>query len=329
MLLVAVVMPTAHARSQGLTAADTVQLVDTPADTAYINPLPVDTLRIVDDVQHVDSAPLNAGKEAGPKGRWGRFCDSLSVGTVAVAALVLPGAGQVINRDYWKIPAIYASIGGFIYAGLRFHRQYTELKYKLTPSDYAGRVRYQSALQDVRMYRNMAFAAAGICHTLGVADAMFSHSKSYHTPMGAMVASALLPGLGQLYNGSFWKVPIIYGAAAFLTSQIASNHALYRRFNRALVALLDNDPNTVDEWEGKRSREDLQYFEDNYRRNRDLYSIGLALLYVLNVVDAYVDAHLFDWNVNKDLALRITPEAQPLWQAPGRMALAMRLNMNF
>jgi hypothetical protein len=107
------------------------------------------------------------------------------------------------------------------------------------------------------------------------------------SPWGAVVRSAIVPGFGQFYNESYWKIPIIWGTAALLVSGWVYNNNLYQD-NRTLYIQTGN--------------KDYEFNRDFYRDQRDNFTIYLSLLYLLNLVDAYVDAHLFDFNVDEDIA---------------------------
>lgn len=261
--------------------------------------------------------------------RWSQFCDSLSLPWVAVSSMLLPGFGQIVNRDYWKIPLFYTTIGGFTMLGVRYAAKYRSLRYASPPDDPAQAFLRDDRLFSVRAYRNIAISAAVACYSLSVADALISHSPSRQSPFAAMIASALLPGLGQLYNQSYWKIPVIYTGAVFMASNIVRNNRLMQRFDTALVALLDDNPESIDEFGGKRAREDLEFFRDYYQRYRDLNVILLSLLYVMNVVDAYVDAHLFYWDISDDLALQAQPILCPQPMLLGGSALAMQFCLKF
>lgn len=280
------------------------------------------------------STPLQAKTEESvfrpfPKSRFRRFCDSLSMSTVVLSALVLPGAGQVINGDYWKVPLVTGSVVGFTWASVYFHRRYNSLLSETLSLVPSTKIEQESRRIEMRSLRNGSIVAAAVSYSLGVADALVNHSPNFKSPFAALVSSALLPGLGQMYTHSYWKVPIIYGAAVYLTSQFMRMDQLYRRFDKALTYLLDENPETIDEFEGKRSRQDIQYFRDYYRRNRDLSLLGLSLLYVLNVIDAYVGAHLYYWNVDSDLAMRIYPSLTPSFGNASSGVLAMNFNLYF
>ncbi|MCF8257474.1 MAG: hypothetical protein K9J06_07980 [Flavobacteriales bacterium] len=134
--------------------------------------------------------------------------------------------------------------------------------------------------------------------------------KAPHSPKKATIMSAALPGLGQVYNGRWWKVPIIYGGFAGLTYMAVSNHTDMVRYKDAYLMRIDDDPDTVDEFAGRYSDANLQQLKTTSQRNRDLSFIIMGILYVLNIVDANVDGHLKDFDVSDDLTMQIRPAIQ-------------------
>jgi hypothetical protein len=134
---------------------------------------------------------------------------------------------------------------------------------------------------------------------------------SLHSPRKATIYSAILPGLGQAYNKKYWKMPVIYGIAGVLTYFVVDNNKEYAHYKKAYKWRLDNDPSTIDQYVNTYTDEDLRILKNYYRRNRDLSYIGLGLTYMLNIVDAAVDAHLFYFDVSDDLSLRIEPQVSP------------------
>lgn len=115
-----------------------------------------------------------------------------------------------------------------------------------------------------------------------ITDSVFVMKKS---PIGAVIRSAILPGFGQIYNESYWKVPIIWGFAGWffynwtdLNKLYQDNQALYQRNNQSIYKIR----------------------RDFYRDERDKFAIYMGLLYFLNLVDAYVDAHLFDFYIESN-----------------------------
>jgi len=114
-------------------------------------------------------------------------------------------------------------------------------------------------------------------------DTVFVMSKS---PWGAVARSAVIPGWGQFYNESYWKIPVIWGTAAWFVYNWVDNNNLY------------NDYKSLYQSSESEYYRRLRNF---YRDQRDKFTIYLGLLYLLNLVDAYVDAHLFDFNVNENM----------------------------
>jgi hypothetical protein len=124
----------------------------------------------------------------------------------------------------------------------------------------------------------------------------------------AALMSAVIPGLGQIHNKKYWKVPIIYGGGLTLAYFIHQNNYYYQLYKDAYANRL-NGSNAEDPYPAL-SNEDLSVHKDYYRRNRDLCYIFVGLLYVMNIVDAYVDAQLKDFDVSDNLSIRTSPDLQ-------------------
>jgi hypothetical protein len=118
--------------------------------------------------------------------------------------------------------------------------------------------------------------------------------------------SAIIPGAGQIANKKYWKVPVIYGGGLVLAYFIKTNNDEYKKYQQARVYRIDNDSTTVDAYP-QFTDQDLKAREDYYRRNRDLSYIFAGVFYVLNIIDAYVDSQLMDFDVSDNLSLRINP----------------------
>ena len=146
-----------------------------------------------------------------------------------------------------------------------------------------------------------------------------------HSPKKASILSAVLPGAGQVYNRKYWKAPIVLAGLGTCVYFIQENNSEYRRYKDAYIALVDGDPTTVSEFEG-RSAQSVLNVADTYRRWRDLSYIAIGLVYVLNIVDASVDAHFVRFDVSPDLSLALAPSlSTAALGAPGlRLSLALR-----
>ena len=134
-----------------------------------------------------------------------------------------------------------------------------------------------------------------------------------HSPRRAALYSAALPGLGQIYNKKYWKVPIIYGGFGIMGYLIVRNNDLYQVFKRASNAeennQRDQNPLAGLQIQQYEQRNWLERQVDNSRRDRDYTIILTAALYGLNIMDAIVDAHLIEFDVNPDLSFNLEPTA--------------------
>ncbi len=138
-------------------------------------------------------------------------------------------------------------------------------------------------------------------------------------PMLAVWYSALMPGLGQIYNRQMWKLPIIMGSFVAITYGTMWNNRNYIDYSKAYKDLVDNDPASNSYldfyWQGATDADVdktwltgvLERGKDSYRYNRDLCIIIMVGVYGLNIIDAYVDAQLYSFNVTPDLSMKVTP----------------------
>lgn len=134
------------------------------------------------------------------------------------------------------------------------------------------------------------------------------NNQQKHSPKKAAIYSAILPGLGQAYNKKYWKIPIVYAGYAGLGYAFYFNQTNYIRFKKAYVARVDDDPATTDNFGSLYSADNLKTLQDYYHRYRDLTIIGMAVLYTLTIIDATVDAHLFEFDVSDNLSITIQPK---------------------
>jgi hypothetical protein len=122
-------------------------------------------------------------------------------------------------------------------------------------------------------------------------DSVFIMQKS---PWGAVLRSAVVPGWGQFYNESYWKVPIVWGIGAWLVYNWIQNNNSYNNYKdlfQKSPTANSNDPNLV--------------YRNFYRDQRDLFTIYMGITYLLQLVDAYVDAHLVDFTVQENYQLKM------------------------
>ncbi len=122
-------------------------------------------------------------------------------------------------------------------------------------------------------------------------------------PKKAALYSAILPGAGQVYTKKYWKVPVIYGGLITSAYYINESNDLYQLYKSTYLNRLDGDFNDNLNY----SDSDLRTLTEHYRRNREVSALLFTLTYILNIVDASVNAHLFDYDVSEDLSLHIQP----------------------
>jgi hypothetical protein len=126
-----------------------------------------------------------------------------------------------------------------------------------------------------------------------------------HSPHKASLYSALLPGLGQAYNEKYWKIPIVYAGLGISTYYMFKNRDSLRRRQEALNLLSDNDSNTNPaKYYANIPLASLKAQRSYYRTNRDYSIIAMAAFYIINIIDATVDAHFYKFNIDKPLAMR-------------------------
>ena len=144
-----------------------------------------------------------------------------------------------------------------------------------------------------------------------------------HSPRGALWRAAIVPGWGQLYNRQYYKIPVVWAGLGGLTAtalHVNQRYLLYRHSYHYIAETntspkyeadfrrLINDIGITEE-QARQRQNDFRRSRDILRRNRDLLYIGIGLFYGLSILDAYVNAHLLDFDVGEDLT--ITVEADP------------------
>ncbi|MDE5688036.1 MAG: hypothetical protein K2I18_05350 [Paramuribaculum sp.] len=142
-------------------------------------------------------------------------------------------------------------------------------------------------------------------------------------PIRAVWMSALFPGLGQAYNRRYWKLPLVVAGFMGLGYGTSWNNSMLRDYTRAYSDIMDNDPSTksyMDFFPSTIREEDLDKTwltnvlktrKDYYRRNRDLCIISMVGVYLLAMVDAYVDASLAHFDISPDLSMDVAPAMIP------------------
>ena len=135
----------------------------------------------------------------------------------------------------------------------------------------------------------------------------------------AMWLAIVIPGAGQIYNRKYWKLPIVYGGFIGCLYAIRWNNQMYKDYSQAYMDIMDNDPstesynqflhlgNTITEENKEQYQNLFKKRKDFYRRYRDLSVFCLIGVYALSVIDAYVDASLSEFDISKDLSMKVEP----------------------
>ena len=135
----------------------------------------------------------------------------------------------------------------------------------------------------------------------------------------AMWLAIVLPGAGQIYNRKYWKLPFVYGGFVGCAYAMRWNNQMFRDYSQAYMDIMDDDPNTqsynqflhlgakIDSSNIDRYQRLFKNRKDKFRRWRDLSFFCLVGVYAISIIDAYVDASLSEFDISKDLSLRVEP----------------------
>ena len=159
-----------------------------------------------------------------------------------------------------------------------------------------------------------------------------------HSPQKATIMSTLLPGLGQVYNGKWWKVPIVYAGLGGLGYLVYTNNYEYRSYLHAYEYKTGDLPDGVTlnahetELANKYADSQLQTYKDSYRRDFEFYTILTVAWYGLQILDACVDGHLYTYDISDDLSLSVDPYLRPAEQPimiPQYAHVGLSFKLNF
>lgn len=291
---------------------DSLETYDQPDSTKTIKK---EKFVISDTVKnHFGANPLNwENKRAYPR-------------TATLLSLV-PGGGQIYNFKFFKAP-IVAFVNYWTFTKyLDARHDYRELKKKndlvlqnnLDYIFYFKRLNNTSVVIDsaglppvvidARGTRNLHFFGFAFTYILNIMDARMdalTANREKHSPVKAAYYSALVPGLGQAYNNKYWKIPLVYGVGSFFLFRYNRINSIYRYTNsRYVEAITSDDDNSL------RDQETLKSELDQLSIDKERQIINLFLIYVMNIVDATVDAHFTGFSVDDDINVSMTPQFNP------------------
>jgi len=230
----------------------------------------------------------------------------IKIGTMFAGSLFAPGTAQIYNKQYWKLPIVYGSIGAFVGVGGYYRAQYNK-SVKLHDQWVSAEdltIPEPELNTHAKNLSTWMFVGAGACYWMSLMDGTIFYDRTQKkSPGRATLYSLLLPGLGQAYNGEFWKIPIYQGGMMTAGWFFITNNVNYKRFKSIYNMAADSSS----EYTGSISAETAKYYRDVYRRYRDYSILGIAAVYLLNVIDANVFAYMHDFEVSEDLSMQLEP----------------------
>ncbi len=269
--------------------------------------------------------------------------DSMGLSKVCLLSVPLPGFGQIYNKQYWKLGILYPTLGASLGMLIYENKQYKPLKkeydqylvdhgYMRTPELDAMQTKMIRSNTRQQIYAGLAIAS--YIYFIGDAAINYATNDVSHVKK-ATTLSFICPGAGQIYNKSYWRVPIVIGGLASTIYTIDWNNRGFKRFTTAYTLRADYEANpekypngSPDEFRGNYSPTFLKNLKDSYRRNRDLCILLTVGVYLLQVMDAHVDAHLQDYDISDDLSMNVEPyfDYTPVGSNP---AIGLNLSLNF
>ena len=244
----------------------------------------------------------------------------IKIGTMFGGAVMFPGSGQIYNRDYWKLPIVYGGIGACLGTAAYYNVKYNQ-------SVAAG-----NPIQQYKTNYIWLYAGAGLVYWGSLMDATAFYPSNGKPSSGrAAIYSALLPGLGQAYNGEYWKIPVYYTGLLAAGYFVYFNTLNYWRFKRIYAEATNPEIS----YSGPVTSDQAKYYKDSYRRLRDYSIVALGLVYILQIIDANVFAVMYDFEVTDDISIRmeptvITPDNNFAFKGgPSGEAVGMKIGINF
>lgn len=256
---------------------------------------------------------------------------NVRIGVLFGGSTVFWGSQQIYNKQYWKLPVVYGGIGAGLGLGIYYKTQYNS---SVKAYNEAVEINPETTLtinEDLKKYSNLAFAGAALTWWGMLMDGTVNYKKGDKTqhPGRATIYSILLPGLGQIYNHEYWKIPIYWGVMAGSLNYYSLNNTNYKRYKRIYNEATDPDIS----YSGPISADAALYYRNVFRRYRDWCAVALFLSYMLNVIDADVFSYMMDFEVTDDISLNIEPSFIPApmgsayaFTTPPSIGLGLKLN---
>ncbi len=209
------------------------------------------------------------------------------IGVMFAGSTVFIGGQQMYNKQYWKLPVIYGGIAATAGTGIYFRHKYNV-----------------DGNNSDKTISTLCFVGTGLFYWGSLLDGVVNYRKDVNPQAGkATLYSALLPGLGQAYNGEYWKIPIYYTGLMCSAHFLVTNNTNYLRYKRIYnQATAENST-----YDGPVSASTAKYYRDVFRRYRDYSVVALMGFYLLQIIDANVFSYMRDFELGDDISMSVAP----------------------
>jgi hypothetical protein len=286
----------------------------------------------------------------------------------AIVKSLIPGYSQIKNKDYYSIPVYYTSLAIFGTLSFSENKKYKQEKenyynyfsQRAPYSFYSIRNKQPQLGLDLSLYeserlnseyntdlqlildnmryhktiRNFCITGFALTYMVNLAEGIAPVEKNYHSPYKAALYSALIPGLGQIYNEEYWKLPLVYAGFGIFAFFINYNNDQYKSFLEAYLIRKRNDydemmysNNDLVKYYSFVSDETFLRLKDTWKRYRDYCILGTAAFYGINIIDAMVFAYLKDYDVSENLSIKLNPKIN--FNNLGSAEIGINLTLNF
>lgn len=209
------------------------------------------------------------------------------IGVLFAGSTVFIGGQQMYNKQYWKLPVIYGGMAATVGAGIYYRHKYNV-----------------DGGSSNKTISNLCFIGTGLIYWGSLLDGVANYKRGTYPQAGkATLYSALLPGLGQAYNGEYWKIPVYYTGLMCSAHFLVTNNTNYLRYKR-----IYNQATAVNStYDGPVSASTAKYYRDVYRRYRDYSVVALMGFYLLQIIDANVFSYMQNFELGDDLSMSVSP----------------------
>ncbi len=234
--------------------------------------------------------------------------NTMKIGTMFAGSTVFIGGTQIYNKQYWKLPLVYSGIAGCVGAGI-----YMNSRGNSTAATWC-------------------FVGAGVAYWATLMDGVLNYEPADYPHAGkAALFSLLVPGLGQIYNKEYWKVPVYLGLMGFGVHYYFDCRKNFLRFRSIYLEASEAGSS----YTGPVTSTQAIYYRNIYRRYRDYALLAVVAVYILQIIDANVFAYMHNFEVTDDISMNmsptvILPDNQFAWNSGAQnAAVGLRLGFTF